>query len=107
MYKDKIVVIGASNPSRRDRHYTPFGDMAGSEVVINAIRSFLIYDSQDKSPWDLIKRELVIVSAWFGRSFNDRSKLARAAWACPNAWSTTPWLFSASTWSGLSVSARA
>jgi hypothetical protein len=42
-YKDKVVVIGATNPRRQDRHYTPFGDMAGAEVVINAIRSFIVY----------------------------------------------------------------
>ena len=40
LYDGKVVVIGASNPARRDWHYTPLGNMAGPEVVINAIRSF-------------------------------------------------------------------
>lgn len=44
--RGRIVVIGASNPLRRDRHFTPLGDMAGSEVVINAIRSFILYESK-------------------------------------------------------------
>jgi hypothetical protein len=43
LYEDKVVVIGASNPARRDWHYTPLGNMAGPEVVINAIRSFQLF----------------------------------------------------------------
>lgn len=39
-YAQKVVVIGASNADRRDRHATPIGNMAGAEVLINAIRTF-------------------------------------------------------------------
>jgi hypothetical protein len=38
-YQGKVVIVGASNPSRRDWHYTPIGNLVGAEVVINAIRS--------------------------------------------------------------------
>jgi hypothetical protein len=70
-YKDRIVVIGASNPMRRDRHFTPLGDMAGAEVVVNAIRSFDLYRSAaDQSVWKRLAGKLaVLVSvgllAWF------------------------------------------
>lgn len=45
-YENTVVVVGASNPFRRDRHYTPLGMMSGAEVVINATRSFLLYPDQ-------------------------------------------------------------
>ncbi|MHC6225146.1 CHASE2 domain-containing protein [Pseudomonas sp. X10] len=65
-YRDKVVVIGVSNPLRRDRHYTPLGDMAGPEVVINAVRSFLAYPhQQDKSLGQLIAKKCLIV-LWCG-----------------------------------------
>lgn len=70
MYTDKIIVIGASNPSRRDRHYTPIGDLAGTEVLVNAIRSFHLYPhNRDKSFVEsLIKKistVLVCTVPWF------------------------------------------
>jgi len=65
-YHDKVVVIGVSNPLRRDRHYTPLGDMAGPEVVINAVRSFVAYPQQhDKSLAQLISKKCLIVAACF------------------------------------------
>lgn len=71
MYAQKIVVIGASNPQRRDRHYTPLGDMAGPDVVINAVRSFALYpQNHDKSLLELLAGKLWIVLVcsviWFG-----------------------------------------
>lgn len=55
VYKNSIVVIGASNPDRRDQHYTPLGMMSGAEVVINATRSFLEYPDQAvEGPWKKI-----------------------------------------------------
>lgn len=48
-YSGKVVVIGASNPTRRDQHYTPIGAMAGAEVVINATRSFALYSQERES----------------------------------------------------------
>lgn len=61
-YKDKVVVIGVSNPQRRDRHYTPLGDMAGPEVVINAVRSFVAYpEHHDKTLSELLVKKCTIV----------------------------------------------
>jgi CHASE2 domain-containing sensor protein len=63
-YAGKIVVIGASNPARRDRHLTPLGDMAGSEVIINAARSFAAYPhNRDRSYGELLAKKFVVV-AW-------------------------------------------
>lgn len=63
-YAGKIVVIGASNPARRDRHLTPLGDMAGSEVIINAARSFSAYpQNRDRSYGELLAKKFVVV-AW-------------------------------------------
>jgi CHASE2 domain-containing sensor protein len=39
-YAGRVVVIGASNQARRDTHPTPFGPMAGAEVVMNAMQTF-------------------------------------------------------------------
>jgi hypothetical protein len=71
IYKDKVVVVGASNPLRRDRHYTPLGDMAGAEVVINAIESFLVYpDNRDRSFLEILCADMRTVwwsgVIWFG-----------------------------------------
>lgn len=61
MVAGKMVVIGASNPARRDRHYTPLGDMAGAEVVINAARSFALFDEQDKTVLKALEKKAYIV----------------------------------------------
>lgn len=47
-FADRVVVVGASHPQRRDRHLTPLGDMSGSELVINAIRSFDRYPKAEE-----------------------------------------------------------
>lgn len=63
-YEGKVVVIGASHPARRDRHYTPLGDMSGSEVVINTIRSFASYPlNKDKTFGETLLTKIQIV-AW-------------------------------------------
>lgn len=69
-YEDKVVVIGASNRLRRDRHYTPIGNMAGAEVVINTIRSFVLYaDHKDKeigeAMWKKAQIVLMCGPVWF------------------------------------------
>jgi hypothetical protein len=46
-YEGRVVVIGTSNPLRRDLHQTPLGTMAGAEVVVNAIRSFELGPSHE------------------------------------------------------------
>ena len=62
MYRGKVVVVGASAPARRDRHYTPLGDMAGAEVTVNAMRSFFLYPSnRDKTFGELLWAKCVIV----------------------------------------------
>lgn len=69
-YRSKVVVIGASNRLRRDRHATPLGNMAGAEVVINAINSFVVTPSpREKQPVEAIGKKIMIVLAcllpWF------------------------------------------
>lgn len=65
-YQDKVVVIGTSNPLRRDRHFTPLGDMAGAELVVNAVRSFVAYpDYRDKTFSETLGKKSVIV-LWCG-----------------------------------------
>jgi hypothetical protein len=71
IYRHRIVVIGASNPARRDWHYTPIGNLVGAEVVINATRSALLYPhNHDHSFSDILFHEFSIVLAcstvWFG-----------------------------------------
>jgi CHASE2 domain-containing sensor protein len=80
-YAGKVVVIGVSNPLRRDRHYTPLGDMAGPEVVINAVRSFIDYpEYRDKSLAELLSKKAQIVGwcslTWLGY-FLVRCRLSR------------------------------
>lgn len=69
-YRDKVVVIGASSPERGDWHNTPLGVMNGTQVVINSIRSFLMFPDQARHPFgDLVLREVMIVAVcsviWF------------------------------------------
>ena len=61
-YRGKVVVIGASSFLRRDRHYTPIGNMAGAEVVINAIRSFVLNPQQrDQDVGEAVLKKVSIV----------------------------------------------
>lgn len=61
-YSGRIVVVGASNPIRRDWHYTPLGNMVGAEVVINAIRSFTQFpNARDKSGLESLFSKWLIV----------------------------------------------
>jgi hypothetical protein len=61
-FTGKIVVVGASNPIRRDWHYTPLGNMVGPEVVINTIRSALqVPNSHDPKFWGSLGSKLLIV----------------------------------------------
>jgi CHASE2 domain-containing sensor protein len=69
-YQNAIVVIGASNPFRRDRHITPLGEMAGAEVVINAVQSFLLYPMLKEKEfgekfWSKIWITLACSTVWF------------------------------------------
>jgi CHASE2 domain-containing sensor protein len=41
LFRDKIAIIGTSSRARGDRHLTPLGEMSGSMVVLNAVRSRL------------------------------------------------------------------
>jgi CHASE2 domain len=62
-YNDKIVVIGASNRLRFDRHYTPIGNMAGAEVVINAIKSFAPSEESEDTLAAAVEHKLKIILA--------------------------------------------
>lgn len=70
-YANKVVVIGASSTTRRDRHATPIGNLAGAEVVINAIHSFVpALAAPDKSTTAAVVKKagivLVCLLPWFG-----------------------------------------
>lgn len=70
-FAGKVVVVGASSALRRDRHYTPLGDMAGPEVVINAVRSFVAYPQlRDRGLGEVLADELGLVllggTVWLG-----------------------------------------
>ncbi|MEJ8815200.1 CHASE2 domain-containing protein [Variovorax ureilyticus] len=61
-YMGKVVVIGGSNPDRRDRHNTPLGEMSGAEVMVNAMLSFELYPhNHDKSLPQLLVKKIRIV----------------------------------------------
>ena len=52
MYRNKVVIIGASNAARRDQHQTPIGSMPGALLVLNAIRSFVLFpELEEHSLW--------------------------------------------------------
>jgi hypothetical protein len=57
----KTVVIGASNRLRKDRHFTPLGNMAGAEVVINATRSFARHPDEQDKPFVLATKKKVLL----------------------------------------------
>ncbi len=86
LFNQAVVVVGASNPVRRDWHYTPLGNMVGAEVVINAIRSAIEFpDLPDKSVTASILSKLQIVTVcaciWFAFHAwrNRRERLGRPA----------------------------
>jgi hypothetical protein len=79
-----IVVIGSSRDGR-DYHATPLGVMAGAEIVLNAIRSFLEYSPGGEVSWGwsvLIEVPVIAVTAtvfagfwyWFARRATRHAK---------------------------------
>lgn len=69
-YRDKVVVVGITNPVRRDWHITPLGNMVGAQVIVNAIRSRVQYPwLHEHSLAGTLGKELLIVLAcipfWF------------------------------------------
>lgn len=70
VFAGKVVVVGASNPVRRDWHYTPLGNMVGPEVVVNAARSFMQFPQvRDKTFLEMLASKCWIVAVcslvWF------------------------------------------
>ena len=64
MFSNRIAVVGASHPQRRDRHYTPLGDMSGPEIAVNAARSLVLFPSNGDSSWlgKLSKKLAILIS---------------------------------------------
>jgi CHASE2 domain-containing sensor protein len=62
-YAGRVVVIGSSSPARRDVHLTPLGTMSGADVIVNAIRSFLLHPSPvEESAASEALHELLIIT---------------------------------------------
>jgi hypothetical protein len=81
-YAGKVVVVGTSNPLRRDLHATPLGTMAGAEVVLNAIRSFELAPArrEGESGWKVVKEgviDLLAAAAMWFLYFAARARLHR------------------------------
>lgn len=49
--KNRIVVIGGSYEDGHDTHLTPLGDMPGSMIVLNAVRSLISYGTKHELSW--------------------------------------------------------
>ena len=86
-YRGKVAVIGASSFLRRDRHYTPIGNLSGAEVVINATRSFVLNPlGRDQNVLESVLKKgwimLVCLIPWFVyfciSEFRQRRRLADA-----------------------------
>jgi hypothetical protein len=56
-----VVIIGSSALSARDWHATPLGYMTGPEVIINAARSFRMFDTPaEESFWARLGHKVVL-----------------------------------------------
>ncbi len=65
--RNKIVIIGGSHAEGRDIFWTPVGEMPGSLIIINAIKSLSKYGQLKIPPWWnilLIEFSLIILMAW-------------------------------------------
>ncbi len=63
-FKDKIVLIGASDPEKGDIHPTPVGDMPGMYIHGNAIHTLLKGLQPKPAPWWIaIVLDIVIIIA--------------------------------------------
>lgn len=61
-FKDRVVVLGSSAPYRGDWHYTPLGEMPGPLILVNAIRSTVVYgQSHGKSPFYALAYKLGVM----------------------------------------------
>ncbi len=47
-FHGKVVVLGVSNPTRKDILQTPLGQMPGALVTLNAIRSYVLYPNLEE-----------------------------------------------------------
>jgi hypothetical protein len=88
-YRDKVVVVGITNPVRRDWHITPLGNMVGAQVVVNAIRSRVQYPwLHEHSLAGTMGKELLIVLAclpfWFAFHLLRYGTMDAAADASPS-----------------------
>jgi hypothetical protein len=45
LFNDAVVIIGSSDANARDWHETPLGAMTGPELIVNAARSFMMFDT--------------------------------------------------------------
>ena len=53
LFRDRIVVIGASYQDSGDIHATPAGPMAGAVMIINSIHTLLDYGQLRPPPWPI------------------------------------------------------
>jgi hypothetical protein len=78
-FKGRVVVIGASSAERHDRHYTALGEMAGPQLVVNAMRSFALHpEAAEQSYWPLLGDFLFLLVGcvvwWAVRYWRQRSE---------------------------------
>jgi hypothetical protein len=53
LFRDRIVVIGASYQDSSDIHATPAGSMAGALIIINSMHTLLDYGQLRPAPWPI------------------------------------------------------
>lgn len=66
-FEGRVVVIGSSASYRGDWHYTPLGDMPGPLILVNAIRSEILFgEAQGKSLLGSFAFKLLVLLACTG-----------------------------------------
>jgi hypothetical protein len=64
LIRDKIVIVSTSAVTALDHHDTPLGDMAGAEVVLNAVKAFLDGGLvAEPGPLERFGHEAVVIAA--------------------------------------------
>jgi hypothetical protein len=53
LFRDRVVIIGASYQDSGDIHATPAGSMAGALIILNSIQTLLDYGQLRPPPWPI------------------------------------------------------
>lgn len=105
--KNNVVIIGASHAYSGDVHFTPLGEMSGTLIIVNAIKSFVMHGQLKPPPlwlkWGLALA-MIVLMAWAFAKFNSlRATLISGLVLVVGLLPLSYWLFKFGIWVDFAV----